>query len=245
VQTWDEYYTQTLTLGIVSGPVEGILTLCIVYAITAVKGGGSYWQQSMLRTFGVPKQEWMPDYFYNLAFNEWYMVYGGIVLVLNTVQRYRLSLRMATSCIDSSFSAYHVMSTRKAAAAHTHTKTSPLMGLAPAFVMWAFVVAYLYLQPVILHYHLVPFVFFVGIINAYHVGLMIVAHLTKSPQFPYTNVLIAPVGLAVIDSLGPYLGLWPSILGDSTYQIAFMFACLGLGIGVHGSFIVSELNLQI
>lgn len=26
---------QTLTLGLVSGPVEGILTLCVVYAITA------------------------------------------------------------------------------------------------------------------------------------------------------------------------------------------------------------------
>ncbi|KAL8685712.1 MAG: hypothetical protein Q9224_005706, partial [Gallowayella concinna] len=39
VQTWDEYYTQTLTLGIISGPVEGILTLCIVYAFTAIKGG--------------------------------------------------------------------------------------------------------------------------------------------------------------------------------------------------------------
>jgi ethanolaminephosphotransferase len=88
VQTWDEYYTQTLTLGVVSGPVEGILTLCIVYAITAVKGGGSYWQQSMLQTLGVPKSAPIPDYVYDLAFNEWYMVYGGVVLVANTLQRY-------------------------------------------------------------------------------------------------------------------------------------------------------------
>lgn len=70
-----------------SGPVEGILTLCIVYAITAVKGGGSFWQQSMLRTLGVPQSNMIPDLFYELPFNQWYMVYGGLVLVYNTVTR--------------------------------------------------------------------------------------------------------------------------------------------------------------
>ena len=61
VQTWDEYHTKTLTLGLVSGPVEGILTLCIVYAITAFMGGGSYWQQSMLQTLGVPEWKSIPE----------------------------------------------------------------------------------------------------------------------------------------------------------------------------------------
>lgn len=87
IQTWDEYYTQTLTLGVVSGPVEGILTLCIVYAITAVKGGGSFWQQSLLQTIGVAKHGIIPDYIYDMPWNQWYMVYGGLVLVANTVQR--------------------------------------------------------------------------------------------------------------------------------------------------------------
>lgn len=91
IQTWDEYYTKTLTLGLVSGPVEGILTLCIVYAITAVKGGGSFWQQSMLQTVGVSKHDMIPDYFYEMPWNQWYMVYGGLVLVANTVQRYATS----------------------------------------------------------------------------------------------------------------------------------------------------------
>lgn len=87
VQTWDEYYTQTLTLGIISGPVEGILTLCIVYAFTAVKGGGSFWQQSMLQTIGITKPGMIPEYIHDLRFNEWFMVYGGFVLVFNTLQR--------------------------------------------------------------------------------------------------------------------------------------------------------------
>jgi ethanolaminephosphotransferase len=88
VQTWDEYHTHTLTLGLISGPVEGILTLCIVYAMTAVLGGGSFWQQSMLLSLGVGDHDFIPTIFYRLAWNEWYMVYGAVVLVFNTVSRY-------------------------------------------------------------------------------------------------------------------------------------------------------------
>lgn len=36
--TWEEYHTGTLYLGLVSGPVEGVLTLCVVFALTAFKG---------------------------------------------------------------------------------------------------------------------------------------------------------------------------------------------------------------
>ena len=88
VQTWDEYHTHQLTLGLISGPVEGILTLCIVYAITGYKGGASFWQQSMLSTIGVPKFGFIPDSIYELDWTVWYMAYGGLVLVFNTVQSY-------------------------------------------------------------------------------------------------------------------------------------------------------------
>jgi ethanolaminephosphotransferase len=87
VQTWDEYHTHTLTLGVISGPVEGILTLCVIYALTAYLGGGSFWQHSMLQSLGVAKRDSIPDLLYNMAWNEWYMVYGGAVLVFNTVSR--------------------------------------------------------------------------------------------------------------------------------------------------------------
>ncbi len=87
VQTWEEYHTHTLTLGLVSGPVEGILTLCIVYAFTAVVGGGSFWHQSLLKSIGVDKSGFIPDTLYKFAWTDWYMVYGGVVLVFNTAQR--------------------------------------------------------------------------------------------------------------------------------------------------------------
>lgn len=87
MQTWDEYHTHTLTLGVVSGPVEGILILVSVYAWTAIMGGASFWQQSMFATVGIPHYAFIPEFIYQLPFNEWYMVQGTCVLVLNTVQR--------------------------------------------------------------------------------------------------------------------------------------------------------------
>lgn len=87
VQTWDEYHTHTLTLGLVSGPVEGILTLAIVYAITALKGRGSFWQQSMIKTIGYEDLDFLPSSIIQLSWTDVFMVYGGIVLIFNTVQR--------------------------------------------------------------------------------------------------------------------------------------------------------------
>ena len=117
--------------------------------------------------------------------------------------------------------------------------TKPLYGLAPFFIASLYVAVYLNLQPIILKHHLIPFVFYAGLLNAYSVGQMIVAHLTKDPDFPMYNVLTFPLGLAVVDSLGPKLGFWPSALGSGTYQIAFVFMLMGLSIGVYGSFVVS------
>lgn len=134
----------------------------------------------------------------------------------------------------------NVINAQKNPAPHTKSHKFPLLGLLPALTTWFLVPLYLWLQPVILKEHLIPFILYVGLINAYSVGKVIIAHLTKNPNFPMTNSLLIPLWFAVIDSFGPVLGLWPSVLGSGTYQIAFMFACLGLGVGVHGSFIVSN-----
>ncbi|KAL8346226.1 hypothetical protein RB598_000226 [Gaeumannomyces tritici] len=222
VQTWDEYHTKTLTLGIVNGPVEGVLIIVCVYALTGYMGGASFWQRSMLATLGVPRFEFMADHVYDFSFTQWYMVQGTVVLVYNTVE-----------------SARNVIKARRAQGDRSRYA---LAGLLPFFGTWATILAYLYLQPNILHGHLVPFVMFAGIVNAYSVGQMITAHLVQL-RFPYTNVLTLPLAWGVVDSLGPWLlstfGFgWPSALGDGVYQVAFMFCLLGMAIGVYGSFVV-------
>ncbi|KFY71279.1 hypothetical protein V499_08519 [Pseudogymnoascus sp. VKM F-103] len=70
VQTWDEYHTKTLTLGLVSGPVEGLVMLCLVYAFTGYVGGGSFWQQSTFAALHVPKYAFIPDIIYNMHWDE-------------------------------------------------------------------------------------------------------------------------------------------------------------------------------
>lgn len=225
MQTWDEYHTETLTLGIVNGPVEGVLIICLVYAATGYFGGGHIWTYSALETLGVPKADFIPDLVYNMSFSDWYMVQGFVMLCFNTVESCR-----------------NVIQARRARGDRSRYA---LVGLLPFFVTWALVVAYLVLQPDILHYHLVPFALFCGLVNAYSVGQMITAHLVKL-KFPYKNVLVIPLALGVIDSLGPWLQFefghpwlgWPSALGTDVYQVAYMFLMLGVAIGVYGSFVV-------
>ncbi|KAI1812257.1 Choline/ethanolaminephosphotransferase [Poronia punctata] len=224
VQTWEEYHTKSLTLGIVNGPVEGILVLVFVYALTGYKGGASFWQQSMMSTIGVPKTIGIPDSVYELSFTQWYMVQGVVVMVFNIVESARNVIRARRAQGDRSRGA--------------------LLGLAPFFTTWALLAAYLYLQPLIRLQHLVPFAIFAGVVNAYSVGQMITAHLVKLP-FPYWNVLTLPLTWGIADSLGPVLkenfgwaSGWPSVLGHDVYQVAFMFSMLGMAIGVYGSFVV-------
>ncbi|KAF2224415.1 hypothetical protein BDZ85DRAFT_260925 [Elsinoe ampelina] len=226
VQTWDEYHTQTLTLGVISGPVEGILTICLVYLLTAFLGGGSFWQQSLLSSLHVSRPSLLPETLYNLTWTDWYLAYGGFVLVFNTVS-----------------SAQNVLASRRQRGQEPYFA---LLGLAPFFTAWTLIAAYLHLNPTILTQHLVPFILYVGLINAYSVGMMITAHLTKSP-FPYFNILIAPLAFGVVDSVGPllleYVGKgvgWPASLGEegSVFRVAFVFMCLGLAVGVYGSFVV-------
>ena len=199
----------------------------------------------MFRTVGIPESNLIPDYIYELPFNEWYMVQGGVVLVLNTIQRYFPPFCIhAPKCSPSSS-----MNVIKARRAQGDKSRYALVGLLPFFVTWTLIPIYLYLNPEILYNHLVPFVFFAGLINAYSVGQMITAHLVKL-DFPYQNVLVLPLAYGVFDSLGPFfqrnIGLgWPSALGDGGYQVAYMFCMLGIAVGVYGSFVVSFSSLTM
>ncbi|KKK21692.1 hypothetical protein AOCH_003116, partial [Aspergillus ochraceoroseus] len=216
VQTWDMYYTQVLTLGIISGPVEGVLTLCVVFGFTAYIGGGSFWHRPMLETFGIPKLEFIPQQVYDMPFTQWYLIYGAFVLFFAT---------------GSSIA--HVMKVRKD---RGKDPIQPLCGLLPLVCTWIFVPAYLYLNPIILENYLVPFTLYIGLVNAYAVGRMICAHLVHA-EFPYSNVLLVPTAFAVVDSAGALFGLWPNPVINTIGHPAFVFLCLGLALGVYGSFV--------
>ncbi|KAK2873767.1 hypothetical protein FQN49_002095 [Arthroderma sp. PD_2] len=245
VQTWEEYYTHVLTLGIVSGPVEGILSLCFVFLATGLLGGGSFWHKPMMPTLGLPHIPLLPESAYNLPFTTWWVIYGGVVLLFSTVSSIMNVLdvvekRKAERRQDPQ--AYLAKKPLDSEGSDDDSIYKPLYGLLPAIMPWTLLVPYLYMHPEILHNHLVPVILFGGLVNAYSVGQMIVAHLVKL-DFPYQNVLVVPLAVAVVDSMIPELGLWEnSFLGSGSNQVAFVFSCLGLAVGVYGSFVVSTFH---
>jgi ethanolaminephosphotransferase len=62
------------------------------------------------------------------------------------------------------YSAMNVMEARRARGQQAR---NALYGLLTFGAAWTLIPAYLFLQPIILHQHLVPFIFYAGLINAF------------------------------------------------------------------------------
>lgn len=175
------------------------------------------WHQAVLPTIGVPHYSWIPSAIYTVPFITVHMLHGAIVLLYNV-----------SSSIHSATSSAH---------ARGKTTRSVLCGLLPAVEMWTIIVTSLYLQPQTLAHRTIPVVLYAGLVNAYAVGRMITAHLTKS-AFPYGNILLVPAYLSILDSLAVLCGVLDApVLQD---HAALTYAALGLAIGVYGSFVVSK-----
>lgn len=222
VQTWEEYHTKTLTLGIVNGPVEGVLILISIYLFTAFKGHASFWQQPAFQALEIQPPEYLPQSIKDISFSNLYVIQGAVVLFVNVFQ-----------------SSLNVIRARRI---RSERSREAFLGLLPMAVTLILVTLYLGLNPEILYKNLVPFILFTGILNSYSVGQVIIAHLAQL-CFPYFNILNLPLAFGVLDSLGPlcqnYLGLgWPSLLSKSEYQLAYCFCMLGCAIGIYSSFVV-------
>jgi len=49
------------------------------------------------------------------------------------------------------------------------------------------------------------------------------------------------LGLAIIDTLGRNMGIWSGVIGEE-YEVAYMFGCLGLVIGIWGGFVLEVIT---
>ncbi|KAI5284495.1 hypothetical protein KEM54_001290 [Ascosphaera aggregata] len=213
IQTWEEYHTHTLTLGIVSGPVEGVLMICAIYGMTAYTGG-HFWHNAALPTLGVPQYSWMSDKVYQTPFTNLFLIQGATVCCFNVVA----SICQALSAVKS----------------RGENRREALKGLLPALEMWTLVCIYLYLKPSVLGCCTLGVILYIGLMNAFSVSQMICAHVTKAP-FPYRNILTLPLYMGILDNLGREIGFWSDdLMGDHS---AFIYASLGLSLGVYGSFV--------
>jgi ethanolaminephosphotransferase len=121
--------------------------------------------------------------------------------------------------------------------ARNESTLEPLLGLLP-FALHAFLqVSYLHGAPFILRHHLVAFSVGWGLSFAYHVGLLIVAHVTKS-AFPAYHVLMVFSFLGALDINAPQLfGVRPLINLDQRGQLLWTYSGLLLAAATHGFFI--------
>lgn len=200
--TWEEYHTGTLYLSAFSGPVEGIILIVCIYAITAFHPMGSaFWAQPLVSlipggvgvkvaevidsTIGLPSAYTLSTLPINVAF----MVFGAFGTCANMVNSY-----------------YNVIAAR-----HRDKKPilSPLLGLLPFGVHTLILVAWLHSSirggvELVHDARLLPFLLYWGMAAAYQVSQLILAHVTKSP-FPYWNGMMVYSLFGAVDANAQWL----------------------------------------
>ncbi|KAJ9125085.1 hypothetical protein QFC22_000038 [Naganishia vaughanmartiniae] len=252
LSTWEEYHTGSLYLSAFSGPVEGILLICVMFAITAVKGP-AFWTTPIIKT--VP-------YICNVLDRRLQMLGGkgkvmdmtpmgkGMIPVLNLSQ---LGAKLYTSM--SSVGWLRDLSIREAfmwfgavgmlgnivnayvnvIVARRKQKLpllTPLLGLLPFLAHIALLVSWLAGPGVeIVHsVRMLPFIAYWGACFAYQVSKLILAHVTKSP-FPYWNGMMLWSALGAIDANAPLLfGREPFIQNTEQKATYFVLASMVIAI---------------
>lgn len=186
--TWEEYHTGVLFLGYFNGPVEGILMITLFYFVTAAKGP-EFWLQSIPELLNISTPPFIPKFLADLPLNNHFLVFSAFGLGANIIQRFPLISRVSD---DSSL---NVIKARRKA---NQPVLPALLGLIPFFSMSAIAYTFLSHHEEIVHRHLLPTMLYLGIVFAYTVGLIIIAHVSKK-HFPYWNMTFIPLILGIAD----------------------------------------------
>lgn len=216
--TWEEYHTGTLYLSAFSGPVEGILMICGIYLLTGTSQHGSrFWDRGILGITHLERIPYIARTFknWNVPLNDAFLSFGALGLLAN---------------IAASYS-----NVAKARRARKQSALTPIAGLFPVtallacFVLWmtaggarimadgqAYVALYCAF----------------GLMFAYTVGLLIVAHVTKA-RFPYVNLAIGLAILGTVDARLPIPLLQSSLSGVR----AAAYGVLLLSFVLYGHFV--------
>lgn len=216
--TWEEFHTGTLYLSAFSGPVEGILMICTIYLITGLAPSGSrFWDRGIL---GVTHLERIPAVAkhlknWNLPLNDAFLAFGALGLLANVAASYS--------------------NVARARRARNESAITPVTGLAPLAILlsclWLWMTAGNARVMADKHAFIALFSAF-GLLFAYSVGLLIVAHVTKAP-FPYVNVAIAVAVLGTVDASLPQPFVQSSLAGVRLVA----YTTLSLSLGLYGHFV--------
>lgn len=217
--TWEEYHTGTLYLSSFSGPVEGILLVIGVFLVTSIFGPG-FWDQGILTVTGLNSIGFIKSlHLKDLPLNECSLLFAIISLGSNTMGSY-----------------FNVVKARKGKGG---SNLSTLLGLLPFVIQTTVNLIWLKTAPMILNRHLILFMIYYGIGFAYLVGLLIVSHITLSPElFPYWNLLLVWSCLGMLDSASGNLLGWKSLFHtDETNAVRFLWFSILISVLVYAYFV--------
>lgn len=215
--TWEELHTHTLYLSAFSGPVEGILMVCVLYVTVGMMGGTTFCLHGILNASGLAHFGFVRTY---LAWMNWpigdvLILFGVLGLVGNTLASYR--------------------NVYKARLRENRSPWTPLVGLLPFVVQSGANLAWMHGNHAMVMAHgpaFLPFLFFWGVSFAYLVGLLIVAHVCGG-RFPYWNWLFIPSVLGAIDANIAHP--WLQTSGPAVAQTVYV--ALAVSVGVYGYFV--------
>ncbi|KAJ7077596.1 CDP-alcohol phosphatidyltransferase-domain-containing protein [Mycena crocata] len=223
--TWEEYHTGQLYLGVFSGPVEGILLIVVIYAISGVYGP-SFWDTGIL-TFlhltNIPFVNQLPD----LPLNDSFMVFGAFGVFFNVQSSYR--------------------NVRRAMLSSGKSTTWPLLLLMPFVVSAAIQVFWLthprYDDSAIIYSSLfVPFLCAWGLQFAHQVGRMILAHVT-STRFPWWDWMWVWSLLCAVDANLPLVaGRAPLFQTNGANRAMVVYLTLAISFVAYAKFCTQVIN---
>lgn len=212
--TWEEYHTGTLFLSVFSGPVEGILLICGVYALTAFMGGPSFWDRGLLDVSQLHRLDFVQSspalLKLNFPLNETFLALSGVGLLVNVLASYG-----------------NVAEARRKRGVSAIT---PALGLLPFILQASAVSVWVSAQKsqiIADPWTLLPFCLFWGLAFAYNVGLLITAHVTQAP-FPYWNAMLVWICIGALDARMELVQSSPSAIRYTVYASLAVSAVLYL-----------------
>lgn len=214
--TWEEYHTHTLFLSEFSGPVEGILMICIVFILTGIFGP-DIWTMDLFDIdlsslgYGIVKID--SSIFYVVTGLG--SLYFNIVSAMKNVGKY-----------------YNKINTGNPELAKRQTENA-YKGMYPFFAYYVVIIGLIWQYPQILSKNAIPLVLSIGLTIAFSVGRMILAHLTLQ-SFPYIQFpMFVPIGQLMIC----YICI--NIFDYNYDNVLTIITWLGFGVtlGIHGMFI--------
>lgn len=208
--TWEEYHTHVLFLSSFSGPVEGILLICALYIFVGTFGS-SICARGLLNATGAAQSTFVREHlaWANVPIGDLFMTGACFGLIVNAWQAYR--------------------NVRAHCARERKSVLAPLADLLPFLFQVATHVAWAagHHAQVMVHGHVfMAFMVEWGLAFAYFVGLVILAHVSRTP-YPYATIVMVPSTILAVDAWlpEPLIQSTARATAIATYSaLAFSFA---------------------